>query len=158
MSATSADSTVSAKRMFALRGNSFGAVVMLLVQYGLGMWVNLYAVIPKSDKGSNIATGVVRAITNGPLVLTLHAILGIALTLMASFAVVRAAGIGRMVTVAVAVGLLAILLAALTGARFVGTGDNSASFVMALATAVAIFCYAFVLLVTGFAQSDATST
>lgn len=158
MSTVGADSEVLTKRTAALRGNSFGGVVMLLIQYGLGIWVNLYATLPTSDEGSNVVSGVARTITNGPVVLSMHAILGIALILTASAAVFRAAQIGRSVVTAAAVtALIAILLAALNGARFVGNGDNGASFIMAVATAVAIFCYACVLMVTGFGASEPTS-
>jgi hypothetical protein len=41
------------------------------------------------------------------------------------------------------------LLAAASGAKFVGNGLNSASISMALATAVAMLCYAVALYVLG---------
>jgi hypothetical protein len=64
--------------------------------------------------------------------------------------VVRAAA-SRLVPVIVtsSVGLLAVLGAAASGARFVSTGLNSASVSMALLTALAMLCYAVSLYVLG---------
>ena len=36
-----------------LRANSLAAVVMLLIEYGLGVTVNLYAHLPASDHGKD---------------------------------------------------------------------------------------------------------
>jgi hypothetical protein len=107
--------------------------------------------LPQADQGATVLTGVVRAITNGPVGLALHAILGLILVVTAATAIVRTVRVGRRVLLQViaVVGLASILLAGLNGARFVGNGDNGESLIMALATAVAIFCYALILFVTG---------
>lgn len=42
-------------RLRALRLNSAGISAMLLVQYGLGIGVNLYVKVPDSDHGAGIA-------------------------------------------------------------------------------------------------------
>jgi hypothetical protein len=150
VSSVPGERSVVSKRVANLRTNSFAAVVMLLIQYGLGIWVNLYAKLPQADQGATVITGVVRAITNGPVGLTLHAILGLILIATATTAIIRTTRIGRELLLVIAVvGLVSILLAGITGARFVGTGDNGASLIMALATAVAILCYALILFVTG---------
>ena len=135
------------RRSWALRSNSFGAVVMVLVQYGLGMWVNLYGHLPASDHGANIATGFARAVSKGPVGLSIHAILGILLLASAAAALVRAVRMGRSTFVGAAlVGLVAIAAAGVSGARFVGSMSNGASLTMALAAAVAIGAYALILL------------
>ena len=134
-------------RTWALRGNCFGAIVMVLVQYGLGMWVNLYGQLPASDHGANIATGFARAVSKGPVGLSVHAILGVLLLLAATAALVRAVQIRRAVFIGAAlVGLVSIAAAALSGARFVGSMSNSASITMAMAAAIAIGAYALILL------------
>jgi len=56
----------SARRVRGLRANSFAAIVILLVEYGLGSWVNLYGNLPASDHGSTIGTGFTRAVAGGP--------------------------------------------------------------------------------------------
>ena len=64
--------------------------------------------------------------------------------------VVRATLLHRRALVAITgVGLLAILLAWVSGTRFVGNPSNGASLVTALATGVAILCYATILLAAG---------
>ncbi|HEY2597813.1 MAG TPA: hypothetical protein VGJ79_04970 [Candidatus Dormibacteraeota bacterium] len=135
------------KRTWALRGNCFGAIVMLLVQYGLGMWVNLYGHLPASDHGANIATGFARAVSKGPVGLSIHAILGVLLILSATAALVRAVQLGRAVFIGAAlVGLLSIAAAGFSGARFVGSMNNSASITMAIGAGIAIGAYALILL------------
>jgi hypothetical protein len=53
------------------------------------------------------------------------------------------------------IGLLAIVAAAVSGARFVSTGAGSASLAMALATAVGLLCYATSLFALGNARPQA---
>ncbi len=132
-----------------LRLNSFAAVVMLLIQYGLGIWVNLYAQIPASDKGKGTFAAFGAAVANGPVALTLHALLGTLLLVTAITLVIRAVLARKTpATVIGAVALLAIIAAWLAGARFTGDGaDDGASFGMAMATAVALLCYVIILFV-----------
>jgi hypothetical protein len=140
----------SAATVAAFRGNVFGVMLMLIVQFALGMWVNLYATIPAADSGAGVLDGAVRAITNGPLGLTLHAILGIGILASAIAATVRSVAIGSRAWVVVAgLGLLAAVIAALAGTRFVGTGGAGASFLMALTAAFAMLCYALLLFRAG---------
>ena len=145
---TSGTAVQQAREAWALRGNSFGAIVMLLVQYGLGMWVNLYGQLPASDHGASLVTGFTRAVSRGPVGLSIHAILGVLLLASAAAALVRAIRIRRSNLIGPAiVGLVAIAVAGLSGARFVGSMTNSASITMALAAAVAIGAYAVILLI-----------
>lgn len=147
----------AAARMLALRANSFAAIVILLVQYGLGIWVNLYGHLPASDHGSNIAAGFGRAVSRGPVGLSIHAVLGAFLVVTAVAAVVRAVLVRRRALVAAtAVGLIAIVVAALSGASFVGNGSNGASMSMAVTGGVAIGAYALVLLLSASAPGAGT--
>jgi cytochrome bd-type quinol oxidase subunit 2 len=124
-----------------LRSASMGALTMLVIQYVLGVAVNLYI---NPAKG-----GAAQAFNNGPL-LALHAVVGILLVLAALDLLVRAI-IARHqpVITASAVGLLAILGAAFNGFAFLKTHANGSSLGMAIAAGVAILCYAFCLRVLG---------
>jgi hypothetical protein len=128
------------RQISALRGASLGALVMLIVQFGLGTAVNLYVKLPATGKAS-------QAFSHGP-VLVLHVVLGLLLVVTAVTLLVRAI-IARHgpVIAAAAVGLVAIAAAATQGFSFVSKGTNAASLAMAIATGVAMLCYATALAV-----------
>ena len=110
------------------------ALIMLVIQYALGIGVNLYVTVPTGK-------GVGQAFSNGAL-LVLHTVLGLLLILAAVSMVVRAVIARHRPSIAASViGLLAILAAAGAGASFVNDGTNGASLGMALATGVALLCY-----------------
>jgi hypothetical protein len=136
-----------------LRPSAFAAVAMLLVEYGLGRWLNLYAQIPASDEGKGTFAAFGAAVANGPVALTLHALLGALLLVTAIAFLVRAIMARRSAAVVIgAVALLAIVAAWLSGARFTGDGADGASFGMAVATAVALLCYVIILFVPRLAK------
>jgi hypothetical protein len=156
MSAASIERPAAVARMTALRANSFAVIVILLIEYGLGVWVNLYGHLPASDHGANIATGFARAVSQGPAGLSIHAVLGAILVISAVTAMVRAVLARRALMIgATAVGLAAIVVAALSGASFVGDGSNGASMSMAMATGVAVGAYALALLLSAGAAESA---
>jgi hypothetical protein len=137
-----APGTRQARRVSALRKNSFGISAMLLVQYGLGMGVNLYARVPAADRGAGVIAALGRALTSQPVVLAVHAALGL-LMLVAGVSVLVRAILARhpgAITTS-AVGLAAIFAAAFSGATFVGDGQDGASMAMAILTGVALLCY-----------------
>jgi hypothetical protein len=129
---------VAARRLSGLRQASLGALVMLIVQFGLGIGVNLYITLPAKGSAGD-------AFSNGPL-LVLHVLVGLLLVVTAIGLLVRAI-IARHgpVIVAAAVGLVAIAAAATQGFSFVSDGTNAASLAMALATGVAMLCYVIAL-------------
>jgi len=132
-----------------LRVVTFAALVMLVIQFGLGMGINLFDQLPASGHGRGVLAAFAGAVIDGPATLTLHALLG-TLLLGTGIAVLVRAILARkttFVTPAV-VGLLAILLAWGAGSWFVGTADNLSSLAMALATGVAVISYATILLIT----------
>jgi hypothetical protein len=132
------------------RGN-LAAAIMLLVQYGLGIGVNLYVTLPAAGHGGR---GIGQAFSNGP-VLVVHTVLGLLLILTALSMVVRSViARHRASIVTSVVGLLAILAAAGYGASFVRNGSNAASLGMALATGVALLCYIIGLFLTGRATGS----
>jgi hypothetical protein len=119
-----------------------------VVEYGLGMWTNVYATLPAADQGKATFAAFGNAVTRGPVGLALHALLGTLLIVTAVSVVVRASLVGRPPLIVVGcVGLAAILAAWLSGATFVGNGDNGATFGMALATGIAILAYATIVFI-----------
>jgi hypothetical protein len=66
----------AAPRISWLRANALAAVVMLLIQYCLGISVNLYSTLPAHDAGKSLFAGFTSAVGDGPLILSLHALLG----------------------------------------------------------------------------------
>jgi hypothetical protein len=128
----------SARHVAGLRRASLAALVLLVVQYGIGMAVNLYVAVPGSDHGQKFWT----MISAGPAGLTIHIVLGLLLILAAIGLVVRAVIARQRALIAgSAIGLLALIGAAAQGASFVDNGHPSASMVMALLTGVAILSY-----------------
>jgi hypothetical protein len=119
-------------RLAALRGNCMGAAVLLIVQFGLGIGLNLYVTLPAHK--SFLST------VFGSAVLAVHAIVALALVGAAIGALVGAVR-ARAAVAFTSVGLAAIVAAAAAGASFAGSQSNGASLAMALATAVAMFCY-----------------
>ena len=139
---TEADHVTSerpARRVKSLRRASFAALVLLLIQYGLGMYVNLYVTVPSADQGQGLG----KAISDGPAALSVHAVLGFLLALAAIGLLVQSL-MARYwaVLAASAVALVAIIVAAIQGARFVGQGGpDGASMTMAILAGVAMLCY-----------------
>lgn len=139
-----------ARRRSALRKNSAEICVMLLVQYGLGMGVNLYAQVPAGDRGAGLAGALGRALTSQPTVLAVHAVVGL-LMLVAGISVLTRAILARhrRAIAASAAGLAAITAATVSGAAFVSNGQVGASMSMAVLTGVALLCYLANLLMSG---------
>ena len=147
---TSLSSPYTTQRITGLRANALAAVVMLLIQYSLGVSVNLYSTLPASDPGKSLFAGFTSAVGDGPLLLSLHALLGTLLLITASAALARSLRLGATPPVALTTTApLAIIAAWLAGSEFVGHMKNGASLVIALATAAAIPCDALVIFLVG---------
>jgi hypothetical protein len=139
-----------ARRIRALRLNSFGISVMLLVQYGLGIGVNLYVKVPDADHGIGTAAAAGRALTSQPVILALHAALGLLMLVAGVTVLVRAIRARHRGAIAASsLGFAAIIGAAVSGASFVSDGRDGASLAMALLTGVALLCYLANLLMAG---------
>ncbi|MBO0776803.1 MAG: hypothetical protein J2P34_10860 [Actinobacteria bacterium] len=122
----------STRRLAALRGNCMGAAVLLIIQFGLGTYVNLYVMLPSHKSFP--------ATVFGPAALAAHAIVAVVLLAATIAALVRAIRAGRAI-VFTAAGFAAVAAAGIAGASFAGSQGNAASLAMALATAVAMFSY-----------------
>ena len=146
------------KRIRGLRANALAGLVMLLIEYGLGISVNLYSTLPAADKGKTLFAGLGAAVGNGPLLVALHALLGTLLLITAIAVLVRASRLrARPLIALTACALLAILVAWVSGSTFVGQQRNAASLAMALGAAVAILCYALVIFLSTMVRLDTES-
>jgi hypothetical protein len=139
------------RRNRAARGWAFGLLIALLVQFGLGMYVNLFATIPLNHPGhgaKEFFTGSYHSVVwaetsaHAPLILAFHAGLGLLLVLGSLWLAVLAIRGRRAGFVWAAVlGALFILGAGFNGASFLNYNKDANSYVMALLFAAAVLCY-----------------
>jgi hypothetical protein len=133
-----------------IRRITLGMTVALLVQYGLGMAVNLYVTVPARDQGGGVFVAIGRAFANGPAGLAVHAGLGLLLIVGAIQLVVRSVvARHRPLIWLSSISLLAILGAAFNGAAFVNSGNNGSSLGMAMLTGIALLCMTIGLYLLG---------
>ena len=134
-----------------VRRASLVALVLVVAEYVIGMYVNLYTTIPRADHGHDVGT----AISNGPVMLSIHAVVGLLLGLGALAVLVQAIRSRRPAVIAwSAVGLVALAMASVAGSGFTSTGDPSASMAMSVLTGVALACYAANIYLCGRAAAD----
>ena len=121
-----------------LRRGSLAVLVLTVVEYGIGMYVNLYVTVPQADHGASVGS----AITNGPATLSTHAVIGLLLGLGALVVLVQAllARHPGAIT-ASAVGVFALASADATGASFTSSARPADSMGMSVLTGVALLCY-----------------
>jgi hypothetical protein len=149
-SATRRDGQDPAVRLARLRMSSLGTVVMLIVEFVLGMIYNLYGTAPTSAKSIGLFSSPD---------LALHVVLGLLLLIAALGQLVRAMRVRHSLTVWLsAVGFLSILGAGFAGLGFTGSGANGASLGMSLAFALALACYVVLVFVLPSAASARSST
>ena len=127
-----AQAPTSTRLLAALRGNCMGAAVLLIIQFGLGTYVNLYVTLPGHKS--------FLAAVFGSAALAAHAIVAVVLLAATIAALVRAIRARRAI-VFTAAGFAAVVAAGIAGASFTGSQSNGASLGMPLATAVAMFSY-----------------
>ena len=132
-------------RLARLRRGGLAVLALIVAEYAIGMYVNLYVTVPGADHGRGLS----QAIANGPAALSLHAVTGLALALGAIALLVLAIRARRpgVITLAAA-GLVFVAGAAVAGTGFTRTGDTGASMGMAVFTAAALLCYAGLLYLT----------
>ncbi len=128
---------------------NFAACLLLLIQYLLGMAVNLYVTIPGRHPGagasnylSGLASGLAWVIPDGPAWAAAHAAFGLALVLAAFAGIVLSRRQARRVATGASVlGALAILGAGFNGMSFLNYGHDFSSMIMAGLWALALACY-----------------
>ena len=132
-----------------LRRMILATIVLILVQSGIGMDVNLFVVIPTQHSGarpSSYFSGSVRsvawAVAHGAPALVAHAVLGLALALLVIGVAVYAIRLGRRPIGAwsVLAGLL-VIGAGFNGASFLDFNNDISSLIMALLALGAVACY-----------------
>ncbi len=130
-------------------------LLLLLVQFLLGMALNLFVELPTDHPGakppeyfSGVVQSVTWAILHGPVLLVLHASLGIFLVLAAVGVILEAVRTGpRSYAAATIVGGVAILGAGFNGGSFLNYNEDFSSMIMAALFAIAIAAYGFALYV-----------
>ena len=138
--------TDPASRLARMRISSLGAVIMLIIQFILGIVYNLYGTAPTAHRSIGLFSSPV---------LTLHVILGILLIIAAIGQLIRAIGTRHRLAIWLSgLGLLGILAAFFAGVGFAGNGAAGASLGMALAFAVSLAAY--VVLVFALPSSSTT--
>src|SRR5262249_1346048 len=99
------------------RRTTLGMGISVVVQYELGMWLNLYVTMPARDQGGGFLTAIGQALANNPVALSIHARLDLLLVLGSISLVVRSVlSRNRALIVLSALFLLALLGAASSGA------------------------------------------
>ena len=122
-----------------VRRGSLAVLVLVVAEYLIGMYVNLFVTIPPADHGHGVGS----AIANGPAVLTTHAVIGLLLALAAVGVLVQAVMARHPGAIAAsAVGLLALAFASAAGASFTSSGHPADSMAMSVLTGVGLLCYA----------------
>ena len=131
-----------------------GAILLVLVQAGLGMAVNLYVTVPAHHPGAHPANyfsgslhSVGWAIAHGAATLAVHATLGLALVVFVIGTAVYALRCGRRAIGgwSVLAGLF-VIGAGFNGASFLDFAHNISSLIMALLALAAVGCYATALI------------
>ena len=118
------------------------ALIALVLQFGLGMILNLFITVPPADSRA----GFINEVRTAPLGLTLHALLGTLLICAAIVLLTKAIRMrDRLVIGFAATGLVAVAGAFAAGEMFVRDGRNGVSLAMALLTGVALVSYASAL-------------
>jgi hypothetical protein len=147
LEATEAGTTKFTARRRVLSRACFIVSVWLLVQFVLGMFVNLFVKVPTTHPGANppeyfsgVVQSVAWAIPDGGLWLTLHAVVGLLLVLMAIGTLVLAIRAHTGV-VTCSLGLLFVLAAGFNGGSFLNYNEDVSSMIMAGFFALALGGY-----------------
>ena len=137
---------------------------MLVVQFLLGMYVNLFVTIPTKHPGANPTEffhGVVQSVTwaitqSGLIFLILHSAFGLVIVAGAVVLLVQAIQSRmRSLIITTGFGLFGVLVAGLNGGSFLNYNQDFSSMIMAAGFSVAMAAYVFGLYVT--AQSPSVS-
>jgi hypothetical protein len=153
------------KAIERLRPQVFGAILLICVQSGIGMFVNLFVTIPRHHSGANPANyfggsmrSVAWAIDHGAIALAIHVILGLLLAVMVIGIVARAFALGRASLIVWSIlGALGTIGAGFTGAGFLDFNEDVSSFFMAILAFASLVCFTVVLYLALPSSPAATS-
>jgi hypothetical protein len=126
-------------------------LVLLSVQFLIGMVVNLYVQVPSVHPGANapeyfsgVVSGVAWALLHAPLGLLVHTILGLLLFMMSSILIGCAIAAQRRAWIIISVlGLVGIMAAGFNGASFMNYGHDFSSLLMSIGFLLAVASYTF---------------
>jgi hypothetical protein len=147
----------TARRLGVLRRRTAATLIVLVVQFLVGMSLNLYATIPTHHPGagsgpylSGALSSVLWSFSSGLPLLIVHVLIGVVLLLNGIELVVHSARAGRRAAVwLAAVGLTAIIFAGFNGASFLKYNQNLSAMLMSAGFAVAVTCYVAILSLVG---------
>src|SRR5579863_8178051 len=150
-SSLSANTTTATATSPRLRGLTIGILILLAAQFLLGMAVNLFVAVPRNHPGANPSeyfSGLFQSVTwaitspSSPLLLLLHASLGLALVVITVALLVAAIVVrkGGWITVA-SVGLFGVLGAGFNGGSFLNYNENFSSMLMSVGFILAMVTY-----------------
>jgi hypothetical protein len=147
-----------------MRDQFLGSLIFLIVQFLLGMAVNLFVTIPTNHPGANppeyfsgVAQSVTWAIRHGHVLLIRHASLGLILVLNAVGLLITAIRMrSRDLITVTGFGLFGILGAGFNGGSFLNYNQDFSSMLMASLFAVAVVAYSVGLFVTGRPAAHST--
>jgi hypothetical protein len=136
-----------------MRRQLFGVCILILVQSGVGMFVNLFVSIPKRHSGAqphNYVTGSLKsaawAVDHGALTLAVHTVLGVLLAIMVIGIAVKSLRLPpRSLALWSILGALLTVGAGFNGASFLDYNKNASSFVMAVLAFGAVASFLVVL-------------
>ncbi len=121
-----------------LRGVCLATLITLVVQFSLGMFLNLYVSVPASDQHASY----LQEIRTAPLALTFHVLIGLVLIGAAIAAAIRAIRMRDRPAIALTAGGLGAVVGAFgAGELFMRNGQSSASLTMSILTGIALVCY-----------------
>jgi hypothetical protein len=147
---------VAAQRQ-RLRDQLLWTVVFLIIQFLLGMAVNLFVKIPLDHPGANppeyfsgVAQSVTWAILHGHALLVLHANLGLILVVNVFGLLIAAIRTrARNLITVMSFGAFGVLAAGFNGGSYLNYHEDFSSMLMASFFAVAVVAYSIGLYVTG---------
>jgi hypothetical protein len=148
-----------------LRNQFLGTLVFLVIQFLLGMAVNLFVTIPTNHPGANppeyfggVVQSVTWAILHGHVLLIIHASLGLLLVLNALGLLIAAIRTrSRDLITVTSFGLFGVLAAGFNGGSFLNYNQDFSSMLMATFFAVALISYSVGLFVTGRSTASASA-
>jgi hypothetical protein len=132
-----------------VRTGYFAVLLVPVVQFPLGMGVNLFVTIPRDHPGSNppeffggVAQSVAWALLHGSLLLVLHVALGLLLVIFSVNLLIQGfqARTRRLLLPAI-FGALGTIVAGLNGGSFLNYHEDFSSMIMAAGFAIAVVSY-----------------
>jgi hypothetical protein len=132
---------------------SLAALLALIVQFLLGMAVNPFVKIPEHHPGAKppeyfggVVQSVTWAVLQGPVLLQMHATLGLILVVASAYLLVQGITTRRTgLIIATTFGLVGTLGAGFNGGSFLNYNEDFSSMLMATGFAVAAVAYLFSL-------------